>query len=94
MHHIADMGVSNATVSNVRSRRSAQTQRPKSVVQPPARAIGKRVEAGFRDASQAAVREALAAGVPVAVMTDDGQVGWLHQDGVVRPAPDPVKGSA
>jgi hypothetical protein len=88
------MGVSNTTVSHVRSRRSARTDRPKPVVQPPARIIGKRVEAGFRDAAKAAVREALAAAVPVAVMTDDQHVAWLHPDGVVRPSPDPVKGSA
>jgi len=87
------MGVSNATVSNARSRRSARSERPKSVVQPPARLIGKRIEAGFRDAAKAAVREALAAAVPIAVMTDDEQVAWLHPDGVVRASPDPVKGS-
>jgi hypothetical protein len=91
--HIACMGVSNATVSNVRSRRSARTERPKSVGQPPARVIGKRIEARFRDAAKTAVRDALAAAVPVAVMTDDEQVAWLHPDGIVRASPDPVKGS-
>jgi hypothetical protein len=50
------------------------------------RGVDRRIEAGFRNAAKAAVREALATGVSVAVMTDDDHVVWLHPDGVVRPA--------
>jgi hypothetical protein len=53
-------------------------------VEPPARALGKAVEAGFCDAAAQAVGEAHRADVPVAVMTDDGAVAWLYPDGTVR----------
>ena len=51
---------------------------------PAVRALGERIEVRFRDAAYAAVQKALAAGVPVAVLTEADQVGWLHPDGVIR----------
>jgi len=53
-------------------------------VEPPPRTLGKKVEARFRKAAAKAVADAHAANVPVAVMMDDGRVGWLYPDGTVR----------
>lgn len=62
---------------------------------PPAvRAIGKRIEAGFRDAAEAVRQAALEAGIPIAILTDDDQVAWLHPDGVVRSSPVAREGGA
>ena len=61
-----------ATV-RARPRRAASLKRTVQV-EPPARALGKAVEAGFRDAAADAVDEAHRANVPVAITTDDGRV--------------------
>jgi len=55
------------------------------------RALGKQVEAQFRQAAAQAVEQAHAANVPVAILTEDNQVAWLHPDGIVRPTRTPVR---
>jgi hypothetical protein len=87
--HIAGMGVTNIAAPRTRAPRSARTVRAEPV-QPTARDLGKRIEAEFQTAAEGAVHQALAAGVPVAVLTKRKQVAWLHPDGVVRPTRDPV----
>ena len=79
------MGVTNIAAPRKRAPRSARTVRTEPV-QPIARDLGKRIEAEFQTAAEAAVHQALAAGVPVAVLTKRKQVAWLHPDRVVRPA--------
>jgi hypothetical protein len=73
----------------VRTRRVSRT---KPEAPPPGRAIGTRIEAGFQDAAEAARREALAAGIPVAILTEGDRLAWLHPDGVVRRSPVTRKG--
>ena len=83
--HTAGMGVTNIAAPRPRAPRSARTVRTEPV-QLIARDLGKRIEAEFQTAAEAAVHLALAAGVPVAVLTKRKQVAWLHPDRVVRPA--------
>jgi imidazolonepropionase-like amidohydrolase len=79
--------MSRQAIARARPRRAASLKRTVHV-DPPARALGKAVEAGFRDAAAQAVAEAHRAGVPVAIATDDGGVAWLYPNGTVR-APGP-----
>jgi hypothetical protein len=74
-----------------RTRRPSRTK-PEAVAAPPARAIGTRIEAGFQDAADTARREALAAGIPVAILTEHDRLAWLHPDGIVRSSPITRKG--
>jgi hypothetical protein len=60
---------------------------------PSVRELGKQVEAQFRKAAAQAVKQTHAAKVPVAVLTADNQVAWLHPDGVVRPTRTSVRGT-
>ena len=75
--------MSRQAAARARPRRAASLKRTVQV-ESPARALGKAVEAGFRDAAAQAVDEAHRANVPVTVMTDDGGVAWLYPDGTVR----------
>jgi deoxyhypusine synthase len=86
------MSVLSVKAPGQRVRRTARTDPPKRVEQPVVRAIGKQIEAGFQNAAKAAVRQALDAGVPVAVPADNdetlgciltascGQLGIPHQE--------------
>jgi hypothetical protein len=78
--------------SHARSRRAAPTKRT-APAEPTVRALGEHVEAQFREAAAQAVQQARTANVPVAVLTEDNQVAWLHPDGIVRPTRTPVRGS-
>ena len=49
-------------------------------------AVASRAEAAFRAGVDAAVRDAHAAGVPVATLDADGRPAWLHPDGTTGPA--------
>jgi hypothetical protein len=85
------MAMSSAA-SHARRRRAAPTK-PAKPAEPAVRGLGRKVEAAFRKAAGQAVAEAHAAKVPVAVMTVDNQVAWLHPDGIVRPTRTPVHGA-
>jgi hypothetical protein len=79
--HIERM--SRLAAAGVRPRRAASAKRT-AQADAPSRALGKKVEARFRKAAAKAVADAHAENVPVAVMMDDGRVGWLYPDGTVR----------
>jgi hypothetical protein len=70
----------SSAASNTRRRRAALATQP----EPPVRALGNAIEAGFRKATAQAVQQAHASNVPVAILTDDNKVAWLHPDGIVR----------
>lgn len=55
--------------------------------------LGLKIEAAFAKAAKAAVQEAVAKNIPVAVMDSDGTVAWLHPDGITRKQADPVSPS-
>ena len=78
--------------SRAGTRRAAPTKRT-APAEPKVRALGRNVEAQFREAAAQAMQQAHAANVPVAVLTEDNEVAWLHPDGVVRPTRTPVCGS-
>jgi hypothetical protein len=78
--------MNRAVVSRTRSRRAAATADQSGV-----RALGKQVETRFRKAAAQAVKQAHASNVPVAVLTADNQVAWVHPDGVVRPTREPAR---
>jgi hypothetical protein len=75
--------MSRQAIARARPRRATSLKRTVPV-EPPARALGKAVEAGFAAAAAQAVDEAHRANVPVAIATDDGGVAWLYPDGTVR----------
>ena len=74
--------MSRLAAAGVRPRRAAAKRT--APADAPSRALGKKVEVRFRKAAVKAVADAHAKNVPVAVMMDDGQVGWLYPDGTVR----------
>jgi hypothetical protein len=82
------MGMSSAA-SHARRRRAAPTK-PAKPAEPAVRGLGRKVQAEFRKAAAQAAEQAHAAKVPVAVLTVDNQVAWLHPDGIVRPTRTPV----
>lgn len=49
-------------------------------------ALAAQAEAAFRVCVDTAVRDAHAAGVPVAILGPDGCPAWLHPDGTTSPA--------
>ena len=87
--HTLRMSETSIAAPRTRASRPARTVRPKAA-EPAARAVGRQIEAGFRDATTSAVDQSLAAGIAVAVLTDRRKVAWLHPDGVVRRTREPV----
>ena len=75
--------MSRLAVTKARPRRAASPKRTVQV-EPPIRPLGKRVETEFREAAAKAIDDAHAARVPVAILTDEGQVAWLSPEGTVR----------
>jgi hypothetical protein len=82
----------SSAASHARRRRPAPTK-PAKTAEPAVRAVGRKIEAQFRKAAAQAVQQAHAAKVPVAVLTVDNEVAWLHPDGIVRPTRTPVHGA-
>ena len=48
------------------------------------RAMGHLIEEGFRAKAMAVAQDALAAGIAVSFLTEDGQVAWINPDGTIR----------
>lgn len=75
--------MSRVAATKARPRRAASPERTVQV-EPPIRPLGRQVETEFRKAAAKAIDDAHAARVPVAILTDEGQVAWLYPDGTVR----------
>ncbi len=52
--------------------------------------LAERLQAAFRRATADAIHQAHQAHLPVPVLGQDGQIAWLHPDGVSRPTRDVV----
>jgi len=83
-----------ARVATKTRTRRVVTAKQTAQAEPPARSLGKYVEARFRDGVAQAVEQAHAANVPIAVLTDDNEVAWLHPDGIVRRTRTPIRRAA
>jgi len=65
---------------------------PGAPLSPQAEDVAGWLEAKFRQGVDEAIQQAHQADIPVPVLGDDGNVAWLHPDGIVRPSRDTGQG--
>ena len=86
------MNPMSSVATHARKRR-ASTGKRATVTKPSVRVLGERVAAQFRKTAAEVVQQAHAVDVPVAILTDDNQVAWLHPVVVVWPTRTPIRRS-